>query len=212
MQLGHQSFKLLITGKSGSGKTTYFVDFVNGSSYDRFFIFDHEGELSIRFNQQPCYSPDDLVKAVNGNIPRIIYDPSTMYAGDWQSAFAFFSEWTFECCKTFGGRKLFCVDELQKMVSTTEIPWELSLLLETGRRRGIDAVMVSQQPNIIHNRIRNLINEAVTFQHVDPSAIEFHEELGFDPDEIRSLKRLHFIAKNLDTQAERRGAVVPVKK
>lgn len=199
MQLHHRSFKLLVTGRSGTGKTTYFVNFIAGSAYRRIFLYDHEGELQLVTGAQPCFTPDELVKAVEGGARLVLFDPSGQFPGDVAAGFAFFCEWVFEVCRALPGEKLFGCDELQKLVGTSQMPWELSLLLETGRRAGIDAAFISQQPNIIHNRIRNLLSEVVTFQHIDAAAIKFLEDLGMDSDEIRALPVHHWICRNLET-------------
>jgi hypothetical protein len=63
----------------------------------------------------------------------------------------------------------------------------LKQILERGRRRGIDTLLVTQQPNVVHNRVRNQITEVVAFSQADENAVKFLEDLGFDGQEIRSL-------------------------
>ena len=50
-----------------------------------------------------------------------------------------------------------------------------------------DTLLVTQQPNVIHNRTRNQITEVVAFSQVDQNAVEFLEDLGFAGDDIRAL-------------------------
>lgn len=201
--LDHRPTKLLITGKSGSGKTTYWERFVVGSRYEHTFVFDQERELCVRLGIDPAETFADLEAAMGEGI--VIWDPSIEYPGRLEEAFAFFCEWVFEVGKTLPGKKLFCADELQKIVGTDDIAWELALVLETGRRHGIDAALVSQAPHLIHNRIRNMLTEVVTFAHVDARAIKWHTEVGFEEDEIRALVPGEYLARNMDTGRADRG-------
>lgn len=83
------------------------------------------------------------------------------------------------------------------MTGTAQANRELQTLLETDRRYGIDAVMVSQQCHCLHNRIRNQLTEVVTFQHVEDRALKFLLEVGFDEAAVRGLTPGQFIARNL---------------
>lgn len=206
MQIHHKAFKLLITGKSGTGKTTYFTKFIFASKYERIFIFDHQGELSLVMGETPLFTVEELVSAVERKSRFILFDPSRLFPGETHQAFNFFCEWCYEVSNALPGEKIFACDELQKMVGTSDMPWELALLLETGRRAGLDAVFISQQPNIIHNRIRNQLCEIVTFQHIDANAIKWLEEAGMNGEEIRNLPMHHWKCRNLETGAESVGS------
>lgn len=197
MNLAHHPTKLLITGKSGCGKSTYFTKFIEGSDHVQKFIFDHEGEFAYRLGITPFFNFDELQKGIKN--PYVIFDPSVEYPGAIGEAFLFFCEWVFEIAKNSSGTKLFCCDELQRLVGTTTVPHEFSLLIETGRRYEVDTVFVSQQPNIIHNRIRNQITEVVAFQTLDQAATKFLAGLGFSEDELNSLDRGAYISLSLDT-------------
>jgi hypothetical protein len=80
-------------------------------------------------------------------------------------------------------------------------------VLETGRRYGLDAAMISQQPNLIHNRIRNQLTEVVTFQQMDPTAVDWLETVGFDPEAVRALRPGQFLVRNLNSGAQTNGKV-----
>ncbi len=64
----------------------------------------------------------------------------------------------------------------------------------------------SQQPNLIHNRIRNPLTEVVTFQHMDNNAMEFLESYQFEAAQVRALRPGEFIARQMTGQ-EVRGRV-----
>jgi hypothetical protein len=79
------------------------------------------------------------------------------------------------------------------------------LLTETGRRYGLDTILISQQPNLIHNRIRNQLMEVVTFCQVDGQAMVFSEENGFEDDQVRGLVPGQFLVRNLSSGATAAG-------
>jgi hypothetical protein len=197
MQISHRPTKILVTGKSGTGKSTYFTRYLSNAPQGKVFLFDHEGEYSFRKRIQPCLSMERLSDELEKQY--IIYDPSDDFPGDTLEAFNFFCDWTFEVCKGIPGTKLFASDELQKIVATDSLPQEFCCVVETGRRRGIDTFFVCQQPNLLHNRLRNQLTEIVTFAHLDKRALIFLEELGFNADEIRALERGEFRILDLET-------------
>jgi hypothetical protein len=80
-------------------------------------------------------------------------------------------------------------------------------VLETGRRYGLDAAMISQQPNLIHNRARNQLTEVVTFAQTDANALQYLEQAGFDAETVRKLPLGAWLARNLNSGAQDRGAV-----
>lgn len=206
MLLHHRPTKVLITGRSGSGKSTYFTRFVERSRYAWRFIFDHEGEFAAR-TRRPAALDAATMAGQLGQTRQVVYDPARMFPGRTLEAFAFFCEWCFEIAERLPGKKLFSCDELQKLTGTNQVSWELSCLLETGRRRGIDLVMISQAPNLIHNRIRNSLTECVTFVHNDGNAVKFLEEVGFDAERIRHLAPGQYLCRSLVTGAEEAGRV-----
>jgi hypothetical protein len=206
MQLTHRPTKLLITGRSGTGKSTYFTRFVLGSRYHFRFVFDHEGEFQQRTRYPAAVTQEDLVNHLDAR-RMVIFDPAAMFPGRTQEAFAFFCEWVFVVCEHLPGRKLFACDELQKLTGTAAVSWEFACILETGRRRGIDLAMISQAPNLIHNRVRNSLTECVTFVHNDANAVQFLLDVGFGEEDVRNLAPGAFICRDLVTQTKETGRV-----
>ena len=105
------------------------------------------------------------------------------------------------------GTKLLAVDELQKITDAHDNPWEWSLVLETGRRAGLDVLAITQQPNLIHNRVRTQMTEVATFGQSDKNAIAWLADIGFDPQAVRDLRPGKFIARNLLNMEEESGQV-----
>lgn len=195
-QIDHQPTKVLITGKSGSGKSTYYSRFIANTDHSKIFVFDHEGEFSHRTGLRACNNMDELSQEIEKRY--IIYDPQQDFPGQSYEAFNFFCEWSFSVCQDLPGKKLFATDELQKLIGTNSLPWELCCVIETGRRAGMDTVFICQQPNLMHNRLRNQLTEIVTFRQIDKRALEFLGDVGFDPEEIKRLDRLEFRLLDLE--------------
>jgi len=137
----------------------------------------------------------------------VLFDPSEMFPGDIYAGWDFFCEWTFERQQINGGTCLLCCDELQVLSSTGQLSHEFSLVIETGRRYGLDFCGVTQQLNLVHNRVRNQMTELVTFQQTDKLILQALEEKGFDPSEVSRLPKGNFILMNFQTGAEQRGNV-----
>ena len=83
--------------------------------------------------------------------------------------------------------------------STGQISWELSCVIETGRKYGLDFLAISQQYNLLHNRVRNQATEMVVFRQTDKLILKALEEKGFNPEEIELLKDGQYIDRSLIT-------------
>lgn len=207
MQLAHVSTKVLITGRSGSGKTTYFQRYLQGLPAGvKRWIFDAEGELSIRLGVRAVSSPDEISVAAQAG-DWLVYDPAPMFPGRIPDAFRFFCSWAWHAAARMPGRKVFAVDELQRFTTTATIAPEAALVLETGRRYGLDLVAAAQQPNLIHNRFRNQMTELAVFATTDPRAQEAIAAWGVDPQAAARLQDGEFVAVNLRSRRQVRGRV-----
>lgn len=205
MQLDHRPSKVLIAGCSGSGKTLYWTRYLLGSRARCKFVFDHEGEFSSRMRARPARTLPQLAEAAGREW--CVFDPATMFPGRTGAAFAFFCDFAFTLATRTPGRKIFACDELQTLVGTNVIIEELSLVLETGRRYGLDFAGITQQPNLVHNRIRNQATEVIAFQQMDARSVEWCESVGFDGDAIRALPPGSYLARNLKSGGTAAGRV-----
>lgn len=154
-------------------------------------VYDHEGEFALRSGHAPCFSHAEMVAHAKTGV--IVYDPSQQFAGDLQGGWDFFCAWCFEFSANHHGTKLFCCDELQKLTATSQFAPDFAAIVETGRRRGIDCAFVCQQPNRIHNCVRNQVTHVVTFRQADARSIGWFEDFGIEPDEIRQLSQGEYI-------------------
>ena len=209
MQWQHHSSKILITGKSSSGKTTYGLRYLTHARYDYKFIFDGENngqgsELAKRMGLRPCHSAQDLIEALPGRW--VLFDPICMFSNPVAGCL-FFADWVFQVCCRLPGEKLVVIDELWKYTNAAVVPAELELVVFTGRRAGLDCLFLSQRPNRIHNSIRDALSEIVCFRLQEENSLKFIKEQGLDHEAVRRLVPGEFIAWNLDTGAEERGRV-----
>ncbi len=184
-----------MSGNAGSGKSTFATAVILNSLHTYRFIFDQEGESQLRLGFAPAHDAEGLTKQLAQGW--VIFDPWEMFPDSLDEAFDWFCNWCFDVKEAINREAhenkqpfptaLFFVDELQNLVETHQVPRGLRAILERGRRQGIDTLLVTQQPNVIHNRTRNQITEIVAFSQVDKNAVEFLEDVGFDGDDIRAL-------------------------
>lgn len=196
----HRSLKILVTGTSGTGKTTLAQKLLKTEKAFVKFIYDHQGEFSKRFKVPAITDADDLLdKTAKGGY--VCFDPIKSFPGKSQLGFDFFCEFVFAECQVIGGRKIFFCDELQKLTDTANEPEAFLTLCETGRRFKVDIICISQAPNRLHNAIRNQLTQVYTFRQSDDNAIKYLEANGFDPAKVRSLsaERHEWLGRNLDT-------------
>jgi len=200
MFLHHRPIKTVITGKSGSGKTTYFQRLLEngfGHYWQTIFLYDWQGELSERMQLQPVWKIADLPSQLDKGW--VIYDPAVEFEGQYKLGLSAFADWTFLACKAPDGPRwprLFACDEIQLLATNRDIVPEIQTILETGRRWALDTAIVSQQINELHNTFRAQSTEVVTFQHVDPYVLNVIGEWGFDPEQVSSLNTGHYLYRN----------------
>lgn len=201
--LDHAPRKVLSTGCSGSGKSTSLEKFLLNTNYDYRFVFDQDGEFQQRTGLEAARDPDELLAQIEERWA--IFDPVKMFEGDLEGAFDFFCSWTFGMAGALPGIKIFGVDELQNMVTPQFMPRSFKSILQMGRRRALDSFLVTQQPNDIHNTVRNQFTEVISFQQIDENAIAFLKDVGFDPERIRALAPGQFLYRNLKTKDSAEG-------
>lgn len=193
------SKKVLITGNSGTGKTTLLEKLVRKEKARWKFVYDHKhGEFSKRFGVQPCYSPEELCDQA-GKGGWVVFDPIKCYPGKPEQGFAFFCDFCFCLSEQFKGRKLFVCDELQKLLDNYNEPDELLTVLDTGRVYQIDCFMITNATNGIHNRVKNQITEVYAFTQGSKNSAEWLIEKGFDGEAVLQLPKFKYHWRNLDT-------------
>ena len=205
MDLTHKPTKILVTGASGTGKTTFWTRYLLGTPARVKFVFDHQGEMAVRLGVPAALDLPQLAQMTAQGWA--IFDPAHLFPGRTPEGFNFFCDFAFNVAQRTPGRKVFACDELQALTDTNSLSEELSMVLETGRRYSLDAAMISQAPNLIHNRVRNQLTEVVTFRQVDARAVQWLTEADFSEVAVRGLRPGWFIAKNLTTGGMSSGKV-----
>jgi hypothetical protein len=193
MNYDHRADRKLITGKAGSGKTTYFLSVLKKSRARWIFCFDPEREIARKMGWPVCVDVPTLNAAVTARRPAC-FDPTGLVRSgelaDRPDAFAFFCRYVLCVSRTLHGTKLLAVDELQAVqtTGTAGLPQSFSELLDEGRRQEIDCLFISQSVNRVHDRVRVQLSEIITFCHTDRLPLAWLEQDGFDPGAVSSLQ------------------------
>lgn len=195
----------ICAGVSGTGKSTFAARYLVNAPLNYRFIFDPEHEYSQRFDLEPA---GDLY-AIGLALCRgwVLFDPDVYFPGRRADAFAFFCELAYEKSLTLPGRKILVVDEAWKYVSTQKQPDELAACVQSGRKRGLESMFNTQNPQLLYSAIRNECSELVWFRLQDKNPLDYAQERGMDRDEISQLPDLHFVARNVQSRAELRGKI-----
>lgn len=192
-QYEHSPKKIVVCGKSGSGKTIFCHRFITAADYDCFFIFDHDGQFAMRQKTTPAYTADKIDAQFRRRF--VVFCPGRMFPGRTADAFEFFCEWAHEKSGRLPGKKLFFADELQKYTDTKNVgPW-LSTNVETGRHVGLDLLFATLALNRIHNAVHGQATEWITFQVTTERQLKPLLEIGFDKDQVVNLQKFHYLGR-----------------
>lgn len=193
----------MITGRSGSGKTSYLLSEIEAGSFDVVFIFDDEHEFAQRLGLPILASLGELAFQGPPRKPTVI-----CYADDTSSvndAFDEFCLFVFEYARVANQRILLVVDELQRYVNAYIQSEAFTQCLFRGRRYGLSLLLASQQANLIHNSIRSSITSVVSFAQADINATKFARNLGIEG--VEDLPDLEFISKTVGADKLDRGRI-----
>lgn len=188
MNYDHKAVCVLITGKKGSGKTTYWLSRLVKHRARYKFIFDPVREVSRKLKLPICIDVPRMKAALAAGRP-VCFDSSPLFPGDRREGFAFFSRWVMNICKELQGVKLFACDEFQSVHRTGPegLPAGLKEITDEGRREEIDCIFAAQRINEVNDDVRGQITETISFRHTDPLPLRWLAERGFDPEAIKAL-------------------------
>jgi hypothetical protein len=197
------SHKHLVTGVSGSGKTTRLLQLIATANVDVVWVFDGEGELQQRLNVPPRPFAGLWLASVENRV--VVFDPALEFTNNVEALDAFCNV-AMSVGQQRGISSLLVVDELQKYCGTgaADISPAFVNVLERGRRAGVQVLVATHSPNLVHNRARNQLTHVSAFRLVDPRATAWLEPLGFTADELRALPlgTFHFRKVGADTFKE----------
>jgi type IV secretory pathway VirB4 component len=187
--INHRSSKVMIAGASGCGKTTLALGILTGCvrSYERVYVFDGEEELEQRIGVESVSRVQELER---GETPFRIFDPISAYdPPNVEQAFEDFCIHVFDTADSIPGNKLVVIDELQKYVDVNK-PFDGALrsIFQTGRRKRIDALFITQAPNEIHTKIKQQCTELFLFRLLGERSTKFPNEVGITDAELESLR------------------------
>ena len=203
----------LVAGLSGFGKSTFALRYLVNADLAIRFLFDPEcgefdpskGEFASRLGLTPADTGYALHFALCNYW--VAFDPHGIFTGRLKEAFEFYCDWSWEKSALIPGEKILVVDEIWQYCSPHSIPQELQTIVQSGRKRGLRLMCLTQEPNRLNSSILNGMSEMVCFKLQSGPALDKAEEMGFDRAEIASLAPLHFVARNLDSGGELRGAI-----
>lgn len=206
------SKKVLITGNSGTGKTTLLEKLVRKERARWKFVYDHKhGEFCKKFGATPCYYPEELDQALTRS-GYIVFDPAKSFPGKPEAGFDFYCDFVYSVSERFKGKKSFVCDELQKLLDTRNEPDQLLKVLDMGRVYQIDCFMITNATNGIHNRVRNQITEVYAFTQGDENSVKWLKSKGFNSEELLTLEKFRYQWRNLDTGEFRADPKAPVER
>lgn len=190
MNFDHKPVCVLVTGKKGSGKTTYWLRRLVMHPARWKFIFDPTREVSRKLGLPVCLSVQDMVQRT-ADSEMVCFDSSALCPGDRRAGFAFFTRWVFNVSKTLKGVKLLACDEFQSVQRTGDsgLPPGIKEITDEGRREEIDCLFAVQRLNEVNDDVRGQLTELVTFKHNDPLAVDWLRRavngMGCDFDEAK---------------------------
>lgn len=197
----------LVCGASETGKTSFAIRYLLNSRFSTRLIFDPDGEFSQRLRLPLLSRPVDL--DVGWRQGWVCFDPTPHFAGRNEDAFRWFLAWSMDVGRSIpGGCSLVVVDECWKFCSPHAIPPEFAAFLQTGRKVGLQGLLLTQRPAKLNGSIHNETTETVSFLVQEQAGLEKLEaEHGLSAAEIGNLRPGSFVARNRISRAELRGRI-----
>lgn len=193
MNLAGKPSVTLVLGSSGTGKSTFVTTYLLRSEFACRFLFDPLGEWAQRLGLPLALSVLDIqTQMLSG---WVCYDPSEMWGGSTQDGFEFFCEFVRLSCERFDGRKVLVVDEIQDYLTTQSMPRCLALLVQAGRKWGVESVFTSQRLNQLNGALLNQATETVVFSLGSDNDLRRLENQRFVAEELSVLPDLHFVSR-----------------
>ncbi len=187
---------LLITGKTGSGKSVMFRSRIKDEP--RFIIFDSVKEYDDPASPFPAlfiqdfHTLIDYLAANKNKSYRIVFDPSRPFevivlrTGEEISALEFLCKIVYDCLHDV----TLAIEELGKHPTQKELAPNLYNITCLGRHKGISLFATTQRAAQIHTDFKAQITQFIAFRQHLPNDIEWIGDCIGDPKEAETLRSL----------------------
>lgn len=200
----------ITAGNSRTGKSTFALRYLLNAPLAYRFVFDAEtGPQSYAVRLNFPQATDELTAGLHLCNGWVLYNPHFTYPGRLAQGFADFCLWTFEICKRLPGRKALVIDEAWRYVSPHRYPGELAACVQSGSAYGLGCVFNTQMPHKLHEAIQNECSEVVCFRLGGDKSLAWAADKGLNATAVEALPKFHFIARNVESRGELRGALEP---
>lgn len=204
MDFNHVQRRALVTGISGSGKTSLGLHLAKDWPARWKFAFDPDREFARKLGWPVAINESEIIRLASQFRPAC-FDPIPSYGPDLDRGLDRFCSLVLAMSRKVHGVKLLAIDEVWKYTGRT-IPAGLRAIMHEGRRQELDTLIVSQQLNETNAALRGQTTELWAFLQVDKRPLEWLADSGFDPDEVSRLRCPGgFIVKDTRTSKFRRG-------
>lgn len=194
-----------IFGMTGSGKTTFALKYLQNSRAAARFIFDDQGQASLRLKMPMASTVAELERSLA--MRWTIFNPHILFPGDAAGAFKWFCGWCFFASRRGPGRKMFFADEAWRWCDRDDIPRELAQIAQMGRAENLELITATQQPHLLNSSITGSATEMICFRLQESVELLKIKNLGADPAAVAALARGAFISYNRLTNRAVRGRV-----
>lgn len=184
----------LVVGKTGSGKTTFALEYLRAVNCSCRFVFDDLGQAAARLKRPHSSTAAELEAALSSKW--VIFNPHRMFPGQVESAFKYFCHWTLTVSGRAEGKKVLLTDEVWRFCSPHAIPQELAAVAQMGRAENLELLTCTQMPHKLHSSLTGSSTELVCFRLDEPLALGRVGELGASPDAISTLPMGSYVAHN----------------
>lgn len=217
-----ESSVILVTGRSGTGKTTFCFGYLanrltpqdaNDNPAACVFIFDHEGKAARRLGIPPVGTVAHLNKALETRLvifdPRIMFKPQEGMASADRRAFAWFCGWVFEVAARGPGKKILFVDEMRTLVPSRsdQIPPQLEKIFREGRELNLELLTATQYPKDYPTPIREAVTEWIAFNTAEPDNLAAMRPYFPNVERVAALPLGSFLSVNRNSGVELAGRI-----
>lgn len=193
----YESNSVLVIGSKRCGKTEYVCRYIRLHCAVKVFCYDSEQREFSRRLGVPCAANEEQLASLLQSQRIVCYDPDEEFGKDRASGLDWFLTYAWTAAKYIRGVKLVAVDELQNYMTAQELPEALEDILCRGGRNEIDTVMIGNQPNMLHNVVRNSVTEIVAFRVVDETARKYLKDKNFPEEQLMSLPNCVYFHKDV---------------